>query len=425
MEGTNNLGCNSDTDLDIGIKCSDSLDDGDISIATNSSASVSVASDVDVDVDVTEKFARSTIGHSNGKHPNRTTKNDDDDDDDDADAFLSDIDGNASESDDDCASISDDDFEYQQEVPLAAEVERNRHRGYSLDSDDDDDDFDSPIEVPLKSGSDDDGEIRRPGNFHRRAPQRTKSGDGITAEDGDAALSGGPSRRVGSFSRRPPPRTKSGEGVIPGPPMAGPEHRSPPLRTKSGAVYGTTQRQSHHQRRISGDGLGPGRYSHRVIATITDGDVPGGSNRTPGASVVPLDSDDDDDGDDGAVPLPSSEAAEYRAMALERNAARRQKSSDMLGAMREATKKAPRNTPARSKSNAAAMSGGRRAPMRSKSESPDNANAGGIFSPPGRQVQRRAPPRTKTGDGLLGNVSPRGSSMSGLSSVQRPPEVSL
>merc|ERR1712166_30142 len=53
---------------------------------------------------------------------------------------------------------------------------------------------------------------------------------------------------------------------------------------------------------------------------------------------------------------------EYREMALKRNAARRQKSSDMLGAMQQATMRAP----ARSQSSMAAFRR-RKPPLRTKS----------------------------------------------------------
>ena len=78
----------------------------------------------------------------------------------------------------------------------------------------------------------------------------------------------------------------------------------------------------------------------------------------------------------------------YRELALKRNSARRQRSSDMLGAMRDAT----RNLPARSQSTSL-VNGRRRGPSRTKS--------GGLMSlsdelaSPGRKpLRRKAPPRT-------------------------------
>mmetsp|Transcript_24744 Transcript_24744/g.68274 ORF Transcript_24744/g.68274 Transcript_24744/m.68274 type:complete len:440 (+) Transcript_24744:691-2010(+) len=437
MNDTKDILSNQENDFGIGNECDESLNEDDVSIATNSSTSVSVASyDVSnsggvgggVDGAVTDKFGGSiglkdiaTTEHSsNGKHRNGTTNHDGDNEDN----FLRDFDENGSDSDDTCASISDDDF--QQDVCPAFEGDQNRRPEYSVDSDDD---FDSPIVVPLKTGIDEDDDkckARRSGNFHRRPPPRTKSSDGMIAEDGAALSSRTP--RSGNFSRRPPPRTKTGEGVIPGPPLARPEHRSPPLRTKSGVSYGNVQRRPPQSAK-SEEGLRPGRRP--VSVDKSDDDVEDGSNRRGNDYDVMLDSPDEDN----IVPLPTSptrrhrsdgrEDAKYRAMALERNAARRQKSSDMLGAMRQAT----RNMPSRSKSNMATLSGGRRPPARSKSESPDSFNGinAGDISPPSasrRPVCRKPPSRTKSGGGLRGNISPRESSLSKLSTL-RTPEVSL
>jgi hypothetical protein len=84
-----------------------------------------------------------------------------------------------------------------------------------------------------------------------------------------------------------------------------------------------------------------------------------------------------------------------KELALKRNAARRQKSSDMLGAMRDAT----RQVPVRSKSSAAVFE--RRPPSRSKSGtgvSVDNEVKKHVSLDNGPSV-RRPPPRTKSSDG--------------------------
>jgi len=99
-------------------------------------------------------------------------------------------------------------------------------------------------------------------------------------------------------------------------------------------------------------------------------------------------SSDDYSSDEEAVGPTNS--PNYREIALERNAARRQKSSDMLGAMRDAT----RNIPGRSQSG---IANGRRRniPTRSKSSDDD------VLATPGRKpLRRKAPPRTKSGGTL-------------------------
>jgi hypothetical protein len=164
----------------------------------------------------------------------------------------------------------------------------------------------------------------------RRPPGRTKSGGVIAEEDGEVR-------------RRPPRRSKSGDrgdGIV----------RRPPHRTKSG---GTLK---------NGDGNDAHDYS----------------------------SDDYISSDEEAV-CPTN-SPNYRKIALERNAARRQKSSDMLGAMRDAT----RNIPGRSQSG---IANGRRRniPTRSKSSDPDVD----VLATPGRKpLRRKAPPRTKSGGTL-------------------------
>ena len=126
----------------------------------------------------------------------------------------------------------------------------------------------------------------------------------------------------------------------------------------------------------------------------------------------------DDEDDDAVMMSPGGGFRPRRRgvdkeMALKRNAARRQKSSDMLGAMRDAT----RSIPARSQSSMAAFE--RKAPDRTKSggvfgnggsTGDDDADqekfiAAMSMSGPIRTTVRRAPPpRTKSGDGFAGRT---------------------
>lgn len=140
--------------------------------------------------------------------------------------------------------------------------------------------------------------------------------------------------------RRPPARTKSGEGLAGG--GDGPRRR-PPARTKSGEASKLATDFERH---------------------------------------LKVESDDEVDGD----------GPRNKDEVLKRNAARRQKSSDMLLAMRDATKKAP----ARSKSSTADLL--RRPPPRTKSGSVEDLSRDGDNKRPG--PRRRPPPRTKSGDGL-------------------------
>lgn len=292
-------------------------------------------------------------------------------------------------------------------------------------------DFSDSDEVVERNGG-----TRTPGSgndFERRAPARTKSGKGIasastvTEEESGTAF---PlySSRSGNSSRRAHVRTKSEEGGIPGPPLAMADggYRSPPQRTKSGAAYAQFQRSRPAPRTSkSGDGLVPS-----VNTTSTDDDGNDGNDDYQ----MPLPSISDDD-NERVVSLPRSPGrfrsegsrdTEYRQKALERNSARRQKSSDMLGAMRQATK----NMPQRCKSNTGSLNGRRRALGRSKSESPEglggNHGLGGSAPAHRRPERRKAPPRTKSGNGLRGDTATTSASTSprGLSPSLEVPEVS-
>jgi hypothetical protein len=81
-----------------------------------------------------------------------------------------------------------------------------------------------------------------------------------------------------------------------------------------------------------------------------------------------------------------------REQALSRNAVRRQASSDMLRAMRDAT--VTRAPPDRAKSSGAALQ--RRPPPRTTS----GEVLDGVDGPQRPEPRRRPPPRTKSGDGL-------------------------
>jgi len=309
------------------------------------------------------------------------------------------------------ASIGSEDEDH--EMPL-------RYSVSSLDSDD----FGAPIVVPLKTGSDysnsnnnhsnsepiepgsrssrDSRRTARAGSFSRKAPPRTKSGEGITSSS--------QSNTSGNFRRRPPMRTKSGEAGI-----AASDNttnnstattncddgnnggrRRPIRRTKSGEGEGGIRRRPP-QRTKSGGTL---RSTRSEDSNKDDGS----SNSNKGEEedyegreyegVLPAydDGGGDDDSFDG------SEGTNYRERALHRNAARRQKSSDMLGAMREAT----RNIPSRSQSSVDGnlSNGRRRGAGRSKSSGVKNVTAcfDGMVASPGRKPMRRqAPERTKSG----------------------------
>lgn len=179
----------------------------------------------------------------------------------------------------------------------------------------------TPFVVPLKN--EDDDPVRtskvRDDALERNAMRRQSSSEKLGAMRAATRVAGEDQPR-----RRAPPRTKSGDGIS----DEKQPRRRPPPRTKSG------------------EGVMSPRAEFRNQA--------------------------EEDGDDG-----SSRGKEE---ILERNMARRQKSSEMLMAMRDATRKAP----PRSKSSGAALQ--RRPPPRTTSGSVANL--------------RKPPPRTKSGDGL-------------------------
>lgn len=306
----------------------------------------------------------------------------------------------------DASSTTDYDVvdQFEQSIALndGEDVYEHHLRG---DTTEDSDDFGPAIVVPLKSGSDhSSGESEpidpgsrssrssRRGSFHRRPPTRTKSGEGMTTSTHSAA----------SGKRRPPPRTKSGEG-IPEPEGDGEGNlrRRPPRRTKSGSAPCMRRRPP------------PRTKSGSAIPTMS----PNGDDDDDGGNNDGDDGDGDDD-DDFVVDLPEETGAEegayedneYREKALSRNMARRQRSSDMLGAMREAT----RNVPSRSRSDASGITNGRRRGAgRTRSSAGEllaNENGGDddddairmdSLATPGRKpLRRRAPPRTKSGGTL-------------------------
>ncbi|KAG7360063.1 hypothetical protein IV203_035161 [Nitzschia inconspicua] len=292
-----------------------------------------------------------------------------------------------------------------------------------------------PIIVPLKTGSDDEGEDfgtqspskgkgRRLGrsrdealerNMVRRqssnemlqamqnvtkqmsADARHTSGDSMIDSEEPPRRMPPPRTKSGEgFQRRPPPRTKSGEG-----PVTDEFQRRPPPRTKSGESAATTDFERAAPERTTSGGvlLENGRQEAEAapisrlqrareqrltgIAASSNGEVDSDHLlQENGASIL--------------SPSGRRRRGVDREMALKRNAARRQKSSDMLGAMRDAT----RQVPARSKSSAATFQ--RKPPARSFSGTGANGceQSLEVSSLPlgnGPPV-RRPPPRTKSSD---------------------------
>jgi hypothetical protein len=257
--------------------------------------------------------------------------------------------------------------------------------------------------------------------FQRRLPPRTKSGENMNGSAGgsDDGFQRRPPVRTksgesgGGFERRPPPRSKSGEGAIPS--------------GMNGVAASASRLQRARDSRIAMEAAA-------IAATDDDNDKLGTINNKTGRrresrKALEVGSEyetqlPDDDGSDAIMMSPSGRPRRRgvdKEMALKRNAARRQKSSDMLGAMRAAT----RNIPVRSQSSTAAFE--RRPPDRTKSSGPfsgsgsddDDADesaggdggSGGLglaamtMSVPGGP-SRRPPSRTKSGDGFAGRRLP-------------------
>merc|ERR1740130_2599141 len=333
---------------------------------------------------------------------------------------------------------------------------------------------------------------QREGSFRRRPPQRTKSGDGITNNDdcttvaevaatktrngegvstldnkdndnnndndndnGEESIQKTQPRR-----RRPPQRTKSGDCV------AMPIQRRPPQRTKSGEGLSFSNRRDNTSSKCSTDDNENDNENDEDNAEYDDDDDDEEEEEeeslAPDEYVVMLPPSSDDDNDDNStddcassngknsnniddvadiVGSPSGKQRrerrdknEYREIALKRNAARRQKSSDMLGAMQQATMRAP----ARSQSSMAAFRR-RKPPLRTKSgdglvtpggdangnNDPNNFTATDIVSPR-RPARRRPPQRTKSSDGLtsteIDNTTSRLSSLRTTREKTSPPQ---
>lgn len=218
--------------------------------------------------------------------------------------------------------------------------------------------------------------------FERRPPPRTKSGDGMGDESGPR--------------RRPPPRTKSGEMMNGNGDSDDRPRRRPPPRTKSGDGMDAPTRRRPPPRTKSGDGFNAGQTGMDRPARRRSSIEELGEPTESGDFVVPLQGASDDDADMDVLISPSGRrrrTPKEREEAISRNAVRRQQSSDMLAAMRAAT----RSAPARAKSSGAALM--RKAPPRTKSG--DGLNGASDH----RQPRRRPPPRTKSGDGLQGESS--------------------
>lgn len=305
--------------------------------------------------------------------------------------------------------IGDDDSDGNSDLSIGSEElmsPRARNGGDKRCRRRDSEDFGPPIVVPLKTGSDHTGgdgnepiepgsrssrssrrsnRSTRSGSFNRRAPVRTKSGEGMTNSTHSAA----------SGRRRPPARTKSGEGIVKNDEEGVSNHRRrPPPRTKSGNADGIRRRLP--QRTKSGGTLRGGKKEN------------GDGNGEESIFYEEKLPEDDDSYDDSAVPTSPAmrhksaghEDSEYREMALKRNSARRQRSSDTLGAMRDAT----RNMPSRSQSSAGISNGRRRGPSRSKSGGImglRGSSAEELASPGRKPLRRKAPPRTKSGGRLI------------------------
>lgn len=190
----------------------------------------------------------------------------------------------------------------------------------------------------------------------RRAPPRTKSGDGLRA--GREPV------------RRAPPRTKSGDG------LGGseqPPRRRPPARTKSGDAL----RGSDTPKNRRGTKLGEPPESEDFIVSLR------------------LDGDHDDQTGMSPAGRQRRKSREEKEEALGRNAMRRQASSEMLEAMRNAT----RNCPSRTKSSSG--DGGEKEPRRRPP--PRTKSGDGLGGSDRPEPQRRPPARTKSGDGLGGS----------------------
>jgi len=380
----------SKSDIDFEFDSSDSEDGGDdISIATDASS------------EARSPLTRRGIRAVTKQLDNALGLEDEGDD------FLSGIGGDDDDSDNSDLSIGSEE--------LLSPMPRNDKQRVRVNSDE----FGPPMVVPLKTGSDHSGggnmnepiepgsrssrssrRSNRSGSFHRRAPVRTKSGEGLTTSTHSAA----------SGMRRPPPRTKSGEGIVKkggnGEDDVGGvsnHRRRPPPRTKSGNADGILRRPPNRTK--SGGTLRGGRKSE-------NGSEENEEEEEEEESIYYEEKlPDDDSFDESAVPTSPArrhkstghEDSEYREMALKRNSARRQRSSDFLGAMRDAT----RNMPGRSQSALGIANGRRRGPSRSKSSGVMPLNDGGgsdeLSCPgtPGRKpLRRKAPARTKSGGTL-------------------------
>ena len=184
-----------------------------------------------------------------------------------------------------------------------------------------------------------------------------------------------------SGRRKPPARTKSGRGINDGDDDGeGNIRRRPPRRTKSGSSHGIRRRPP--QRTKSGKMIGCG-----------SSDESGNDESEDFLADLP----DDGSFEESACPHSprKSKRDAQRELALKNNMARRQKSNDMLGAMREATRIAP----SRSRSDVGAITNGRRrVPGRTRSGFGDDP-IDSLASPGRKPLRRRAPPRTKSGTG--------------------------
>lgn len=312
----------------------------------------------------------------------------------------------------------DEDFEDDDEDELARMARgHKRQLGPPSSHGNGEDNLGEPIIVPLKGGSDhrEGGELApacppklsgrrttkdREAALERNAVRRQSSSSMLLAmqqaarEQSKDRNAVEPAGAGGEISRRAPSRTKSGQllqngSAVGGGDEAGPRRR-PPQRTKSGGEFPAQQGDStfDHTREVPAE-----TYPDDVLIS------PGGRRRR---------------GSRGEVD---------RETALRRNSARRQKSSELLGAMREATRIAP----SRSQSSTAPFQ--RRPPKPTKSGAglgdmafDDECEHGATVSTLRQSVPvRRAPPRTKSGSILDEQEADEGSFIP-LVPRRRPPE---
>ena len=237
----------------------------------------------------------------------------------------------------------------------------------------------------------------------KAAPGRSKS---VSLDKMGSAANG----TSGEPRRRAPPRTKSGDGLSMG-------RRAPPGRTKSGDGMDFQRRAPVRTKSGQGDSAG---VTARPVPRTPRGGPPSEDEAEDVEVEVPVkfDADGDDDGEFFHSPGGTlrRKSVDEKEVALERNAMRRQASNDMLAAMRDASRNAAtkaetddstprRRPPPRTKSGENLDSGSAEAPRRRpppRTKSGENLDNGPSEAPP----RRRPPPRTKSGEGMNEGPAP-------------------